>query len=384
MIHVMDTPFAFGKQVTENYFTDRDDDRALIRSHLSNRINTILISPRRWGKSSLMRQLGLDMMRADSSVRFIHIDLYAIRSEEDFFRVYANTVLKVMATRWEELLADIKATAHRLSPFISVTMGLDQDFRVGIDLQAAREFPEEILELPERLAERRGLRPIICLDEFQNISAFSDMLGFQKLLRSVWQTHSNSTYCIYGSKRSMMTEMFTKRAKPFYRFGEVHFLRKIREEDWIPFIVERFSSTDRIITEAQAREIVRLMECHPYYVQQHCHHLWVRTPAGSAVDEGAVEDALEEMIRANTMMYQREAEDLSAQQIGVLLAIAEGEKRLTSAATLSRYRLGSSAYVVRTIKALEGRDLIDTMDGRPEFVDPVFRIWLLRIFEQKE
>jgi uncharacterized protein len=380
----MDTPFAFGKQVTENYFTDREEDRALIRSHLSNRVNTILISPRRWGKSSLMRQLGMDMMRDDPSVRFIHIDLYSIRSEEDFFRVYANTVLKVMATRWEELLADIKAVAHRLSPFISVTMGMDHDFRIGIDLQATREFPEEILELPERLAERRGLRPIICLDEFQNISAFSDMLGFQKLLRSVWQTHSHTTYCIYGSKRSMMTEMFTKRAKPFYRFGEVHFLRKIKEEDWIPFIVGRFASTGRTINDSQAREIVQLMECHPYYVQQHCHHLWVKTPEGGMVDEGSVGDALEEMIRANTMMYQREAEDLSAQQIGVLLAVANAEPHLTSATTIARYRLRSSAYVVRTIAALESRDLIDTLDGRPEFVDPVFRIWLKRIFENNE
>lgn len=380
----METPFSFGKQVTENQFTDREHDRELIRSHLSNRINTILISPRRWGKSSLMRQVGLDMMRDDPTVRFIHIDLYAIRSEEDFFRIYANTVLRALATRWEELLADIKATAHRLSPFISVTLGSDQDFKVGIDLQAAREFPEEILELPESLASKRGLRPVICIDEFQNIDSFTDMIGFQKLLRSVWQTHTRTTYCMYGSKRSMMTELFTKRSKPFYRFGEVHFLRKIKADDWTPFIIERFASTGKHITKAQAEEVASLMECHPYYVQQHCHHLWAKTPDGGTVENAWVTEALEDMIVANTMMYQREAEDLSAQQIGLLLAIAGGEKKLTSAATLAQYRLGSSAYVVRTLKALESRDLIDTMDGRPEFVDPVFRIWMKRVFNPSE
>lgn len=305
----MDTPFAFGKQVTENYFPDRQEDCALIRSHLSNRVNTILISPRRCGKSSLIRQLGIDMMRDDPSVHFIHIDLYSIRSEEDFFRVYANTVLKVMATRWEELLADIKAS---------------------------QEFSMESLHVPEQLAMKYGLKPIIALSNFQGIRLFENMTAFQHQLLSAWQTHSHTTYSIYGSKRSMMTEMFTKRAKPFYRFGEVHFLRKIKEEDWIPFIVGRFASTGRTINESQAREIVQLMECHPYYVQQHCHHLWVKTPEGGMVDEGSVGDALEEMIRANTMMYQREAEDLSAQQIGVLLDVANAEPHLTSATTIAR------------------------------------------------
>jgi len=365
----METPFAFGKLATENYFTDRDADRVLIRSHLSNRINTVLISPRRWGKSSLVRQLGMEMMREDSNVRFCHIDLYSIRSEEDFFRIYANTVLRVLGTRWEEIMADVKEVAHRLTPFVSVCKPAHQ---IIVFLR---------IRLLAAVQAQGGLRPVICLDEFQNISAFSDMLAFQKLLRSVWQTHTHTTYCIYGSKRSMMTEMFTKRAKPFYRFGEVHFLRKISEQDWIPFILERFASTGRNISKAQATAIVRKMECHPYYVQQYCHHLWAMTPQEGTVDDVMVGEALEQMIRTNTMMYQREAEDLSAQQIGVLLAISNGVRHMTSGATISQYGLRSSAYVVRTMKALEQRDLIDTMDGAAEFVDPVFRIWLKRVFE---
>jgi hypothetical protein len=378
----MDSPFSYGKVAFEDTFTDRDLDRKKLSENIKNHVNTILISPRRWGKSSLMKQLGKEMMQQDKSIRFCHLDLFAVRSEDDFFRMYTNTVLRSLGTKMDELLADISEIASGIAPFLSLTMGADNEFKLGMDIRAVKDFPEEILQLPERLAKKRGLRPVICLDEFQNISSFSDPLAFQKLLRSVWQHHSLTTYCLYGSKRSMMTEMFTRRSKPFYRFGEVHFLKKIVEADWIPFIIERFASTGRTISSESAQRLTRLMECHPYYVQQIGHHLWTITPEHGTVEPEMEQRALELMLNSNAMLYERETEGLRSQQIGLLLAIANHEARLTSAAVIARYRLGSSAYATRMKKTFEDRELIDTLEGKPEFVDPVFRMWLLRRFAE--
>lgn len=379
-ITMEDSPFAYGKLATSMAFTDRDADRQRLSSNISNRVHTILISPRRWGKSSLVKRVGVEMMEAESTYRFCHIDLFSIRSEEDFFRIYTETVLKAMGGKWNELLDDLKEVAQRLVPFLSVSFSPESEFKLGMDVRAAKDFPEEILALPEKLAEKRGLRPIVCLDEFQNIGSFTESLPFQKLLRSVWQQHTRTTYCLYGSKRNMMTEMFSKRSRPFYRFGEIHFLKKISKADWIPFIVERFASTGRRISNESAERITQKMECHPYYVQQYCHHIWTMTPLNGMVDEEIEDKALRHMIDNNLILYQREVEGLTGQQIGLLLAIANGETRMTTAKVIQTYKLGSSAYVVRTMKKMEERELIDTLEGKPEFVDPVFRMWFLQVF----
>ena len=375
-----DSPFAYGKLATELAFTDRDADRAQLSTNISNRVNTILISPRRWGKSSLVKRVGIEMMEADSAFRFCHIDLFAIRSEEDFFRVYTETVLRAMGGKWEELMSDLKEVAQRLVPFISISFSPENAFKLGMDVKAAHNFPEEILALPEKLAAKRGLRPVVCLDEFQNISSFTEALPFQKLLRSVWQQHKLTTYCLYGSKRNMMTEMFSKRARPFYRFGELHFLKKISEADWIPFIIERFASTGKTISTESAQRIALKMEGHPYYVQQYCHHIWTMVSQNDTVDEETEHRALQHMINSNVILYQRETEGLSAQQIGLLLAVANGESRMTTAKVIEKYKLSSSAYVVRTMKKMEERELIDTLEGKAEFVDPVFRMWFIQVF----
>lgn len=377
-----DSPFAYGKLATSMAFTDRDADRQQLSSNISNRVHTILISPRRWGKSSLVKRVGIEMMEADSTYRFCHIDLFSIRSEEDFFRIYTETVLKAMGGKWDDIMADLKEVAQRLLPFLSISFSPENELKLGMDVRAAKDFPEEILALPEKLAAKRGLRPVVCLDEFQNIGSFTEALPFQKLLRSVWQQHTLTTYCLYGSKRNMMTEMFSKRARPFYRFGEFHFLKKISKADWIPFIIERFASTGRVISHGSAERIAQKMECHPYYVQQYCHHIWTMTQANGVVDEETEDHALRHMINSNLILYQREVEGLTGQQIGLLLAIANGESRLTTSKVIQTYKLGSSAYVVRTMKKMEERELIDTLEGKTEFVDPVFRMWLVEVFRQ--
>jgi len=177
----------------------------------------------------------------------------------------------------------------------------------------------------------------------------------------------------------MMTEIIGK-TKPFYRFGEVYFLKKIAEEHWIPFIIERFASTGCTINAASAKRLTQLMECNPYYVQQLCHHLWAMTPPKGKVTRKMEDRAFEKILSANNILYEKEVENTTGQQIGLLRAMAHKEAKLTSRAVLTEYRIGSSAYVVRMKKKFEKRDIIDTMEGRIEFVDPVFRMWVLRRF----
>lgn len=100
---------------------------------------------------------------------------------------------------------------------------------MGFDWDVVEQSPGEILDLPERLSKEKNIRFVICLDEFQNISFFDNPLGLQKKFRSRWQHHQLASYCLYGSKRHMMMEIFENSSRPFYKFGDVFFLEKIAD-----------------------------------------------------------------------------------------------------------------------------------------------------------
>ena len=82
----------------------------------------------------------------------------------------------------------------------------------------------DILNLAEKIAQENNLRFVICIDEFQNISAFENPLDLQKKIRAHWQKHKYVSYCLYGSKRHMMIDVFTAPSIPFYKFEDILFL----------------------------------------------------------------------------------------------------------------------------------------------------------------
>ena len=90
-----------------------------------------------------------------------------------------------------------------------------------------------MLQLPELIAKEKGFRIVVCIDEFQQIGDFADSLTFQKKLRGIWQLQTHVSYCLYGSKKHMMEQMFQDQSYPFYRFGDLFYLNKISEADWV-------------------------------------------------------------------------------------------------------------------------------------------------------
>lgn len=92
---------------------------------------------------------------------------------------------------------------------------------------------EEVLKLPEVIAQSKGYRIVVCVDEFQQIGDFPDSLTFQKKLRGIWQLQSHVSYCLYGGKKHMMEQMFQNQSYPFYRFGDFFYLNKIGEKDLV-------------------------------------------------------------------------------------------------------------------------------------------------------
>ena len=371
----------FGKTVSDSDFTNREKEYRKLRKNLLTGINTILISPRRWGKSSLVEKLMTDFRSTEPSVRVVQLDFFGIDSEEEFLAVFAREVVKASSGKWEEWMSSAGKFFKQLVPRLSIGLDPQRDFSMSFDWEDLSKNKDEILNLPETIARVKGVRVVVCLDEFQNISSFPGFRVLEKHMRACWQRHKLVSYCLLGSKRHMMNDIFNNPGKPFYRFGDLMFLGKIEAKSWIPFIISGFESTGKKIDPEAARRITELMACHSWYVQQLSHYTWNRTRKKAGIAE--VESALEEVLQANLPLYQTETEWLSATQLQLLIAIANGENQLTGQATMKKYRLGTPRNILKNKQLLLEKDIIDRQEGRYLFLDPAFEIWFKRIFVRK-
>ncbi len=367
------SPFIYGITVSTHAFTNRELESAKLQSNLLNGINTTIISPRRWGKSSLVEKVIVDINQQDRNTKTVIIDLFSVDSEEEFLETFAREVIKASSTRWEDWLSAGRVFFQKLLPKLSVGVDPNTDFSLSFDWKELKKNSDEVLNLPETIAEAKGIKFIICLDEFQNLSSFKDYLSFEKKMRSYWQRQKSVTYCLYGSKRHMMTDIFNNPSKPFYRFGDIILLQKIETNKWIPFICKGFSNSNKQIDENTAAKIPGLMKNHSWYVQQLAHYTWNLTEDNATDTE--LNKALYELINANSPLYQNEIENISHTQLNFLKAVAQSETQFTSTNVMQKYALGTPRNVSKNKTILINGDIIHHINGTYEFVDPAFELW---------
>lgn len=370
----MNTPFVFGKLALQDNFTNRKTEINQLIFNFSSLTNTILISPRRWGKSSLVVKAAEKAQKKNKSLRFCFIDLYNVRTEEQFYQLLAKEVLQATSSRLEELIGNAKNFMGQFIPRISINPDSTNDISLGLDWKEVKNTPDDILNLCEKIAKEKKLKIIICIDEFQNISEFKNQLSIQKKLRANWQKHQNVAYCLYGSKRHMLMDVFTSQSMPFYKFGDLIFLEKISEKNWIPFLKKRFADTKKTINTKDARYLAQLVECHPYYVQQLAQLSWFRTI--DTCTQEIIKDAHENLVLQLSLLFQTRTDELSTTHINFMKAIIKGEKHPSSKNAIETYQLGTSANVIRIKKALIKKEIIDIQNNAFIFLDPVYRHWL--------
>ncbi|MFY0673517.1 MAG: ATP-binding protein [Bacteroidia bacterium] len=366
-------PFAFGVTSNNRSFTNRSKELEILRNNFYNGINCTLVSPRRWGKSSLVLESANRIQKEQKGIRFCFIDMFSIENEDDFYQRLATQLLKLSTSKTQEILSQAGQYFKKLTPKLSLGLSPENNISISFDWQELQQHKSEVLDLAQKIAEKKEIRIVVCIDEFQSLSRFDDPLQFQRNLRAVWQHHTQVSYCLYGSKRSMMEQIFNNRKMPFYRFGDFIPLKKIAEEHWLPFIENGFKMHKKTIEQTQIKWIVAQMKCHPYYVQQLSYTVWNTTV--DKVSDNSLEDSLQRIIEHNSWMYEREVENLSRTQLNLIKAILHGASQLNSKATMLKYNLGTSATVTKNKKILEANDVI--MKERDNFfiVDPVFELW---------
>lgn len=371
-------PFVFGRLATLSNFTDREKEIEVLTSNFKMLVNTIIISPRRWGKTSLVAKATELLVSADPALKICNIDLFNIRTEEDFYIALAKEVLKSTSSKWEESLLLARTFLARLIPRVTFAPDQHSEISFGIGWEELKKNPDEILDLAEAIAEENGLRMVICIDEFQNVADFNNPVAFQKKLRSHWQRHEHVCYCLFGSKRHMLLEVFANASMPFYKFGHLMFLQKISSQKWEEFIIQHFDDTGKNILQKEAALIASLADNHPYYVQQLAQQTWLRT--NHTCNEAIVTEAHETLVSQLSLLFINVTETLTITQLGFLKAVLASEKQLSAQSTLKKYHLGTSGNVSRIKQALLSREIIDIESDTVVFQDPIYAYWLKNMY----
>lgn len=366
-------PFIFGIATSGDNFTDRKKDTERLLLNFQHGVNTVLISPRRWGKTSLVQKV-CHLAQSDE-LKVVYLDIFSCRSDKDFYDAFAAAVLKQTASKLDEWLENVKLFLSRVSPKISIGTDPMTDFSISLEMNPKREDIEEILQLPEKIAQKKGFNIVICIDEFQQIAEFKDSKTFQKRLRTVWQLQKSVSYCLFGSKKHLMNELFEKKSFPFYKFGDVIYLSKIGTTDWVDYICGRFKATGKQISKDLAERICQTVDNHSSYVQQLAWLVWVHTDKLATMQD--FEEAYQDIINQNTPLFEKQTESLTTYQMNFLRAVIDGvHSEFTTQETLNKYKLGSSANVAIVKKALVKKELIEIEKRQVVILDPLMRVWL--------
>ncbi len=354
----MQNPFKFGTLVDSPYFTDRVKELEYITHMLNSENHLILISPRRFGKSSLVKKAVNETQRP-----CISLNIQQVTCVEDFASMILKGVFKLHP--WERL-------KHLLSNFriIPTISSNPVSERVEVTFQASfntNVLLEDVLNLLERVSTNDH-KIIVVLDEFQEIIGLEK--GIENKLRAIMQQQRNINYIFLGSQESMMTEIFEKKKSPFYHFGTLMRLDRIPYADFYAFVDERLKSVDRLGRHSEiTKSILAITLCHPFYTQQLASRVW-EILSYQEQEEDVVRQAVEQLVQVHDLDFERLWLTFNKTDKRIMQMLAQNtlpyENRSIPASTSysSLKKLMKSGYVIRT--------------GQYEIEDPFLKAWIAK------
>ena len=378
----MTNPFVYGEVVPLSAFVDREDELDRLTRDLMAGQKVFLISPRRYGKSSLVRQALRAAGRAGALVVDLTVSSYS--SYVAFLEGYARALSSVerqtgRAASW------LRETLAAVRPEVRLQTSEAGRTEVALSFPSARSerdvsrLAQEVFALPGRIAESRRCKLAIALDEFQAIGAFNGG-SVEHALRAAVQHQRDVGYVFSGSEPALMERMLG-RNRPFYKAGPVMRLGRIPADRFAPFIEERFKHTGMKPAAGLGLAIVELAGNLPYDVQRLAHELWddARANGRRAVDLEDLHQTLTRLLGEHESLFEATWQRLTlAQRAALRAAVLQDGRELLAADTRARYRLSGASTVQASLAALVREDILAREKERYVVVDSLLREWVAR------
>ena len=372
----MRNPFVTKGYAGPEYFCDRQRETKDLVQLLTNENNMALISPRRLGKTDLIHHTFNQTEIKKHYYTFL-IDIYATSSLADFVLVFGKTILEELKPQgrkiWEGFISTIKSFQQEIS------FDINGNPVWGLGLGNVSNPSASLDEIFQYL--NKADKPcIVAIDEFQKITEYPDGKNVEAALRTHIQRCPNATFLFSGSKRHMMSEIFTSPSRPFYQSVITMGLSPISQEKYREFAIQQFKKNGKDIDPGVIDEVYSRFNGVTQCLQRVMNVLFLFTDKGKTCEISMVDEAISYLLNMFSDNFETQLSQIPEKQRNVFRAIAqEGQaQNILSAAFIQKYGLPSSSSVSSAIKALLDKDLITQENGAYSIYDQFFALWLLR------
>ncbi len=367
-------PFIVTGKIEPEYFCGRVEESARLVKSVTNGNNLVIISPRRMGKTGLIRFCYEKPEIKDDYYTFF-IDILHTSSLREFTYLLGREIYETLLPRSRKM-ANLFIQAIRS---ISGKFGYDPISGVpafNIELGDIVR-PEYTLDEIFSYLANADKPCVVAIDEFQQIAKYPEK-NIEALLRTHIQNTGNCHFIFAGSERHMMQEMFTSAARPFYHSADMLELKAIEPQIYIPFIVSHFEKRNRQIAAGHVEKVYRLFKGHTYYIQKTFNEAFADTPEGEECTLETIRAAIDTMIASNDTIFREILSNIPEKQKALLYAIAkDGEtERITSAEFIKRHSLPSASSVQSAAKKLLEKDIITEINKTFSVTDKLFAMWI--------
>ena len=355
------------------YFCDRVEETKRLTSLLVNGNHVALMSPRRMGKTGLIRHCFAQKELQDNYYLFV-VDIYATKSLAELTYELGRAILSVLKSKerkaWERFIQIVGSLRTGIT--LDAVGQPSWNLEIG-DIQSPKISLDEIFQYLKS-ADKPCL---VAIDEFQTIMDYPEQ-NVEALLRTYIQECNNAWFVFSGSKRHMMGEMFSSPARPFYQSASTLSLKPIPLDAYSAFIARHFEQGGKHITTEAIRYIYEKFEGTTWYIQKICNELYAMAEQNLVCEIKDVDTAIGYAVEEKNDTYQDLMARLSAKQKVLLLALAHAGRNVqpTSGEFIKKYHLTSASAVQRSMSALLDKDIVTSSNGQYYIYDYFLYYWL--------
>jgi len=363
-------PFIISGYISPDYFCDRERETDMIMEAARNGRHLTIYSPRRIGKTGLIRHV-FYLGKQNKYFIPVYTDVLATSSLGDFTESLGRSVLSALAVNDSAVKKILKKLAQ-IRPKFSidpVTAEPAVTITVSNEKEAASSLESVFLFLREQ-----KYHFVIAVDEFQQVAAYPEK-NVEAVLRTHIQQVSNASLIFSGSRKHILTDIFSSPDRPFYNSTQMMEIDRIPTDIYKSFIIEKFQKGRIKIETSAADTILAGTENHTFYVQYLCNRLFSNE---TNITVEAVRRMLLKIIMENEAIYASYINLITPLHFRLLKAIAVngGIRNPTSSEFLSSFELGAASSVSLAIKSLMDKEFIDLNNGEYRLSDIFFNLWL--------
>lgn len=366
----MQNPFIYSGIAIDSYFCKRTESQKLVE-YMQNSVNVVLYSKRRYGKSSLILDAFSHYIDKEQYL-CMYFDIFDISTPNDFARSFYNAVAKSLKFDMATILQTLKNLFSKVNFTATLSQSGEVEFKPVVEGREFDEMMEDIFVNLSSYLKKHNKKAIIAIDEFQQIATIKEK-NIEATLRKYIQLEGDMGFVFCGSKRHLLTQIFTTYSRPFYAQATSMELLPIEKDVFFEFVLDKFKSADKSISRDAFGRIYELTDGESWLVQNICYHLWQNF---ERVGVAEVESQAGEIAMMNDGVYKSLLDTFSPiQKTAIKTIVIQNGINLLSKETLVRYNISKSSLVT-AIKILSEKEVIYKEGDRYYLSDKLFEIWL--------